>query len=88
MNLAKISLAAALALSALGLAGTASAQDRHGDRDRHHSGWNNGHHNGWDNGRHNGWSNGRHRGWHHRRGNRHCWTVWRHHHRERVCGWR
>jgi len=28
----------------------------------------------------------RHHGWsrHHER---HCWTTWRHHHRERVCRW-
>ena len=28
--------------------------------------------------RHNGWNNHR----------RHCWTMWRHHHRVRTCGWR
>jgi hypothetical protein len=84
MNLAKISLAAALAVSALGLAGTASAQDRH-----HGGGGNNGHHGGgWNNGHHNGWRGGGHEGWGHRRGGRSCWVVWRHHHRDRVCGWR
>ena len=33
---------------------------------------------GWNNGHH-GWNHGRHRV---------CRTVWRHHHRQRVCHWR
>jgi len=75
MTFAKLTIAAALALSALGLAGTATAQGRW---DRDHRGWND---------RHHGWHNGRHHGWRHNRGYRRCWTVWRHHHRERVCRW-
>ena len=70
MKLAKVSLAAALALSALGLGGTAMARDHHNDR--HDRGWH---------------DNGRHHGWNKHRGHQVCRTVWRHHHRERVCHW-
>ncbi len=57
------------------------AADMHRGRDDRR-GWNN------NRGRHNGWSNnrGRHHGWNNR-GRRVCKTVWRHHHRERVCRW-
>ncbi len=75
MKFAKLTIAAALALSAIGLSGTASAQAYH--RDRGHHGWND---------RHHGWNHGR-PGWGHNRAYRRCWTVWRHHHRERVCRW-
>src|SRR3954471_18440520 len=58
--------------------------DRHDndrrDNDRGHR-WNN------DNGRHYGWERGHHYGWNNRH-SRNCRWVWRHHHRERVCGWR
>jgi opacity protein-like surface antigen len=62
--------------------------DMRHDNDRGHH-WNNdnGRHEGWDRGRHNGWDRGRHNGWNNRH-SRNCRWVWRHHHRERVCGWR
>ena len=34
--------------------------------------------------RHNGWTRGHHYGWRNGRGN-HCRTVYRHHHRVRIC---
>lgn len=86
MKMMTLAAAAAIALGGL-TAAPAMAQpghdmhdsmrhdgDRHdGDRD------DNGRHNGWGRGHHNGWNN------HHRRN---CQWIWRHHHRERVCGWR
>ncbi|MDB5671840.1 MAG: hypothetical protein JWO25_2799 [Alphaproteobacteria bacterium] len=92
-----LAAAAALSLGAIGAAPAMAQPDRHdnmgdrhdmgmqgdrhdgnmGDRhdgDRHDNNWRDG-----DRGRHNGWRN-------HRR--QHCWMVWRHHHRERVCSWR
>jgi opacity protein-like surface antigen len=63
--------------------------DRRGGRSNFRG--NRGNRDGWRGGRNgrNGWrgSRGRGYGW---RGNRYnsCRTIWRHHHRQRVCGWR
>jgi len=88
MKIFKLAVAAALAVSSLTLSvePAAAATDQRGDR------WDN-----RDNGRHDGMSGhrgrygansgynrGRHNGW---RRQRVCRTVWRHHHRQRVCYW-
>lgn len=78
MKITHILAAAGLAITALGAAAPASAQnwrdhrgDDRGRYDRHD-----------DRGRHNGWDRGRGHGWNH--GPR-CHTEWRHHHRVRIC---
>jgi hypothetical protein len=75
MKMMTLAAAAAIALGGLTAAPAMAQRDMH-DSMRHDD---NGRHNGWDRGRHNGWNN------HHRRN---CQWIWRHHHRERVCGWR
>jgi hypothetical protein len=89
MNIVKLAVAAAIAVSSFALpALPAAAQGNHrgeyrNDGERHDMGRD-------DNARHRGWRNDnrRHRGWrnHHRR--QVCRWVWRHHHRQRVCTWR
>lgn len=89
MKILKLALAAALAFGTMSLAGApAAAQGDHRgeyrqDGARHDNGRDD---NRWrgDRGRHHGWRNDRggRRGWTTRRV---CRTVWRHHHRERVC---
>lgn len=63
-----LTLAAAVLVGSLAVAGPAEARP-----DRH------------DNGRHAGWNNGHHHGHYKRHHHRHCRTIWRHHHRVRVC---
>jgi hypothetical protein len=83
MKLMKLAIAAAIAFGAIGVAATpAAAQGQHSgeyrrDGQRHDAGRD-------DNRRHRGWRNaGRHhRGWATRRV---CRSVWRNHHRRRVC---
>ena len=91
----KIPALAVAAAVALGLVGTtpAAAQPRH-DRvvvtktrtvtvhrdERRGREWNRGDR------RHYGWERGRHRGWHKKV--RVCRSIWRRHHRERICTWR
>jgi hypothetical protein len=95
MKIIGILTAAALVVGALGAApaaaqrhdgdrdGTMSDNDRdrdrdRGDRDRDRD-WNDGR---GDRGHHYGWRNNR------RHKVKVCRTVWRHHHRQRVCTWR
>ena len=92
MKLLKLAMAAAIALGTIAVpaAAPAAAQDHRGDRDRRDDNWQgndrrddrNWRDDRHDNGRHRGWRNGRHRGWGHRRV---CRTIWRHHHRQRIC---
>lgn len=89
MKIFKLGLAAALAVSSLTIAVAPAAAQR-GDNMEQRDGMrgDNDRHDGMrgDNGRHNGWNNnrGRHNGW---RRQRVCQTVYRHHHRQRVCHW-
>lgn len=95
MNIVK--LAAAVAVAFTGLAVPAAAQpprdrdqmehrDNSRDRDQYQRHDRNARD---DNGRHRGWERGRHRGWrNNQRRYRVCRTIWRHHHRQRVCTWR
>lgn len=84
MNILKLAVAAAVAVTGFSL--PAAAQDHRGDRDqyeRHDRDARD------DNGRHEGWERGRHRGWQgHNRRHRICRWTWRYHHRVRVCTWR
>lgn len=83
MKIMKLAMAAAIALGTMSVASVpANAQGRHAgeyrhDSQRHDAGRD-------DNRRHRGMHNnrGRHHGW---RTRRVCRTVWRHHHRQRVC---
>ena len=83
MKIVKLVLAAAIAFGAINLAAApAVAQSRHSGEyrsDSHRDGARRG-----DDRRHRGWRNNRrhHRGWGTRRV---CRSVWRHHHRQRVC---
>ena len=94
MKILKLALAAALAFGTMSLAGAPAAasndqrgeyRDDNGRRDGYRDDDRRGD-NRWrgDRGRHHGWRNnrGRHRGWTTRRV---CRTIWRHHHRQRVC---
>lgn len=81
MNITKLALAAAIAFGTIGVAAAPAAaavqRDHNGDNGRDGNGMRG------DNGRHgNNWNNGRHRGWNNHRW---CRTVWRHHHRQRIC---
>ena len=79
MKIMTLAAAAAIALGGL-TAAPALAQPGHDMHDsmRHDEGRHDGDMRN-DNGRRNGWNN------HHRRN---CQWIWRHHHRQRVCGWR
>jgi hypothetical protein len=83
MKIIKLVAAAALALSSLAVSAAPAAAQR---GDRWEQSDNGRHHARGDRGRHNGWRNNqrRHRATRHRV----CRTVWRHHHRQRVCTWR
>ena len=91
MNILKLAVAFAVAITGLALpSAPASAQPRD-QYERHDRSArdDNGRHRGWERGRHRGWERGRHRGWrNNQRRVRVCRTVWRHHHRQRVCTWR
>lgn len=94
MKLLKLAFAAAIAFGTMSMAGApAAAQGEHRgeyrqDGNRHDAGRDDNRRgdNRWrgDRGRHHGWRNnrGRHRGWTNRRV---CRTIWRHHHRQRIC---
>ena len=85
MNILKLAVAAAVAITGFALpASPSSAQPRRDQYERHDRDArnDNGRHRGWERGRHRGWRNTHRRGWGHRRV---CRTVWRHHQRQRIC---
>ena len=95
MKLLKAAFAAALAVSSLGIGGAAIAQGvfNPGNAGEHRQGGGNDHrgdannHRGDD--RRGGMNDnrGHHGGWNNNRRHKVCKTVWRHHHRQRVCNW-
>jgi hypothetical protein len=87
MNILKLAVAAAITLSSLALPAAPAAAQR-GDRWEQNDGRRDGVRNDrrrWRGDRNRGWRGDRR--W---RGNRYrvCRTIWRHHHRQRVCYWR
>ena len=97
MKLLQATLAAALAVSGLGIGGAALAQGmmhQGGNAGEHMQGGGNDHRGDVNDNRghddHRGGMNnnrGHHNGWRNNRGHQVCSNVWRHHHRQRVCRW-